>query len=222
VYIRNSFFHYEKRGGKLLMYQFTLYRPRDPWRDFVLSGEGIRLGYNAGQENGFAMLGRVLTWLGRPDGEVLITESNGGEFTASLPSSHRLTTLPVGTAPITQDIYIALCQPAKHLATLIARDMATGDGSLTDKGILTKESHEVIKTEEDQEAKKVWLTTQQCDMFRIVRDTPPRFASLHGKSRNYAIRSGWVEMVDGLPVMTALGAEVYDNFMNRKNLTVSE
>jgi hypothetical protein len=199
-------------------YQFTLYRPREAWQDFCLSGHGISLSYRPGTENGYAMLGRVMKWCGMPDGEVHISGAGKDTIAHSLPSSAYLGELPIGFMTITREIYTLLCAPVKRSVTLIARDLATPDGQLTEAGIRVKAEYESrLQAEQEESATKlVWLTPGQLMAFEIVRDGKLRqWSDTHGKTKNFMVRSGWVEVIDNVPVITELGQQVWQKFIDK-------
>jgi hypothetical protein len=193
-------------------YTIALHRPRETWKDFVLTGEGIRLAFRAGHESGFAMLGRVFQWLGKPDAPLTI-------FTDRLDPHHlSLATLrdtPVNPCPASPETYTALCDPQNNLMPLIAREFVWPSGELTEAGIQAKAAYEQSLVTEEAGEKKVWLTPTQVEMFDIVLRTPIRFATLHGKTRNHSIREKWVELVDGQPRITELGRKIYEDFISR-------
>ena len=199
------------------MYTFSLYRPREPWRDFILSGHGIRLSYRAGQESGLAMLGRVMHYLGLTDNQITIIEANGGEYQAILPSSHALIELPIIPCPVNQETYAALCAPTKQVRILISRDFVDATGSLTEQGVLAKQQYEQALQGEEESEKKVWLTPGQLAAFELVRDKKYRqWSALHGKTKNMMVREKWVQIVEDKPEITEAGASVWQNFMNRE------
>jgi hypothetical protein len=198
-------------------YRFRFFRSPevsiDSWVEHETFG---RINYRLGSENGMGMLAHLIQSTGQPDGDIVATEVNRKvPLVQYLESLYRLAEhrapFPVPPSAVSRALRVLAKNPQSWLTIsckpdLLGRDLVTLEGG---QAILTFAGATML-TGLDSGGQSVTLSVNQREAFEILRTAPRKWLDLNGRTKNFMIVCGWVEIKEGMPTLTHLGQQISD------------
>ena len=212
-----------------ITYEIRFSRPRDicinAWCENKIVG---KIEYRPGLEYGISIMCRLLKNSGNPDGFVVTIDNETNNVFSYHDSMFALANILPNTKYLSQHIIDAVSQISSNKNMLwsnvscqndlVGRDFVIVNGNYVTLSTL---GEEVLANNGDMVANetsgKIILTANQREGFHIVANNPENWNDMHGRTKNFMIEAGWVELVGVKltmkPVLTALGNKIYQSII---------
>lgn len=172
------------------VYQATLLRPREVWRDFELTCNGITVSYRPGWENGLAILCQALRNAGLPDGSMKIAELARSGLRQELESIYHISELPTTYERAKAEAGNLGERPRPPAPTTPSAASSPAEGSV--EGSIARSPDAPLA----RAGGGIDLSAESRAALSRLRDDEGAWASLQGRLRGVFVARGLAEVIE--------------------------